>query len=234
VLKSKQTAACGGGYRTLQRLVSWPWPCTRPYKLTVDSAMAASKVSAELGNSCAVVSAVSSAVVCCWGVCPGDEAGLCRFDAHLAEFREHLEVEVSRLTASAQALTAHRGWWDNTQQVREGGGRREERVRERARGWGKGAEGLVVGQQLTAGGYWRLGEGGRRWGKGDCTGRLWRYCMCMPCLWQRVVCVCLKEGVAQGGDELSVRPGSLRGTLASQMDALGMWQSRQGERVRGS
>jgi hypothetical protein len=29
----------------------------------------------------------------------------------------HLEVEVGKLTTNAQALTEHRGWWANTQQV---------------------------------------------------------------------------------------------------------------------
>jgi hypothetical protein len=29
----------------------------------------------------------------------------------------HLEVEVGKLTTNAQALTANRGWWANTQQV---------------------------------------------------------------------------------------------------------------------
>jgi hypothetical protein len=46
-----------------------------------------------------------------------DLAGLQHFESHLATFREHLEVEVGKLTTNAQALTEHRGWWANTQQV---------------------------------------------------------------------------------------------------------------------
>ncbi|WIA16094.1 hypothetical protein OEZ85_012817 [Tetradesmus obliquus] len=47
-----------------------------------------------------------------------DLAGLRHFESHLATFREHLEVEVGKLTVNAQALTEGRGWWDNAQQVR--------------------------------------------------------------------------------------------------------------------
>ena len=57
--------------------------------------------------------------VCCGGVAAGDAPGLSRFEAHLSEFREHLEVEVCRLTAAAQQLTEHKGWWDQPQQVGE-------------------------------------------------------------------------------------------------------------------
>lgn len=39
------------------------------------------------------------------------------FESHLQAFREHLEVEVSRLTAAAQQLTESSGWWDNPHQV---------------------------------------------------------------------------------------------------------------------
>ncbi|KAF6266101.1 hypothetical protein COO60DRAFT_1697459 [Scenedesmus sp. NREL 46B-D3] len=45
-----------------------------------------------------------------------DLAGLQHFESHLATFREHLEVEVGKLTLNAQALTENTGWWDNTQQ----------------------------------------------------------------------------------------------------------------------
>lgn len=45
-------------------------------------------------------------------------AGLHHFESHLGAFREHLEVEVSRMTAAAQQLTETQGWWSDPQQVR--------------------------------------------------------------------------------------------------------------------
>lgn len=55
--------------------------------------------------------------LCC--VCPrsDDLEGLRHFESHLATFREHLEVEVGKLTINAQMLTESKGWWDNAQQV---------------------------------------------------------------------------------------------------------------------
>jgi hypothetical protein len=44
-------------------------------------------------------------------------AGLHHFESHLGAFREHLEVEVSRMTAAAQQLTETQGWWSDPQQV---------------------------------------------------------------------------------------------------------------------
>lgn len=48
---------------------------------------------------------------------PGTPAGVRHFESHLGAFREHLEVEVSRITAAAQQLTETRGWWEHPQQV---------------------------------------------------------------------------------------------------------------------
>ncbi|KAF8059455.1 Pdk2 [Scenedesmus sp. PABB004] len=47
-----------------------------------------------------------------------DLEGLRHFESHLGTFKEHLEVEVGRLTSGAQALTETLGWWDDRQQVR--------------------------------------------------------------------------------------------------------------------
>lgn len=49
----------------------------------------------------------------------GDAAGLDHFESHLATFREHLEVEVTRLTFAAQQLTEQQDWWDSEPQVSE-------------------------------------------------------------------------------------------------------------------
>jgi hypothetical protein len=47
----------------------------------------------------------------------GSVAAVHHFESHLGAFREHLEVEVSRLTAAAQQLTEQGEWWDNPSQV---------------------------------------------------------------------------------------------------------------------
>jgi hypothetical protein len=57
-----------------------------------------------------------------------DLHGLIHFESHLANFREHLEVEVSKLTSSAQALTETKGWWDRPHQARQFGKPRTQRA----------------------------------------------------------------------------------------------------------
>lgn len=71
--------------------------------------------------ACYCTNTPSGAAVCrsvC--VCAGRIAGVHHFESHLGAFREHLEVEVSRLTAAAQQLTEEPGWWDNPGQVSRG------------------------------------------------------------------------------------------------------------------
>eukprot|EP00879_Flechtneria_rotunda_P032280 GHRR01035460.1.p1 GENE.GHRR01035460.1~~GHRR01035460.1.p1 ORF type:complete len:229 (+),score=46.66 GHRR01035460.1:210-896(+) len=53
-----------------------------------------------------------------WKLVPTDDLqGLSHLEAHLAAFRQHLEVEVGKLTTTAQSLTENSHWWDNKKQV---------------------------------------------------------------------------------------------------------------------
>lgn len=44
-------------------------------------------------------------------------AGLDHFESHLSSFKDQVEAEMARLTASAQHLTETDGWWEQPQQV---------------------------------------------------------------------------------------------------------------------
>eukprot|EP00877_Chromochloris_zofingiensis_P002194 jgi/Chrzof1/11976/Cz06g16210.t1 len=45
-------------------------------------------------------------------------AGLDHFESHLSSFKDQVEAEMARLTASAQHLTETDGWWEQPQQVK--------------------------------------------------------------------------------------------------------------------
>lgn len=85
----------GRGWHLHACEVQWACSCPQHYALLGYAATAAASVT----------------------MCAGNVAGVQHFESHLATFREHLEVEVSRLTAAAQQLTELQGWWEDPQQV---------------------------------------------------------------------------------------------------------------------